>query len=171
MKGKIMKLICELIALVLLVLAFLWVYSLVRDVGLAEGVERWVICQPETKDGGYVAIREKAKKSSAEIGQLYLGSRVETDGKKKNGFQHIINAGTESGEGWVCARYLVEDQPVIVEQRAKVTGKGRVALRQYPGGKRTKWLKPGDELTVYAWTAEWCVTDRGYVDSDYLEGE
>lgn len=172
MKRDIFKALIAIMELALVVLAVMWVLGLFRSIGVAENAgERWVICQPEEKDGGYVSVREKAKKNSAEIGQLYLGSRVETDGKTKNGYLHIVNASTETGDGWVYAKYIVADEPVIETRQARVIGGGRVQLRACPGGKRIKWLRPGDRLTVYAWTNEWCVTDRGYVDSEYLAGE
>lgn len=168
MKRDLLKALLALVELALIVLAVLWVIGLFREAGLAEAPgERWVICQPDS----YLTIREKPRKNGKIAGQLYLGDRIETDGKTKNGWLHIINASTEAGDGWVYARYVVDDEPMVVTGRAWVLEGGRVAVRRYPGGKRIRWLKPGQEVTVYAWTAEWCVTNRGFVDSDFLEGE
>lgn len=129
--------------------------------------DRWVICQPDS----FVFIRERPRKTAGESGRLELGDRVRTDGKKRDGYIHIIDASTESGDGWVAARYLVGDPPVIETGKARNASGGRAAIRRYPGGKRTGWLKKGAEVTVYAWTAEWCVTSRGFIRSDCLEGE
>ena len=76
--------------------------------------ERWAICQPDS----YLNIREKPKKTANIGGWLYLGDRVETDGKMQNGYLHIVNASTESGDGWVAARYLMEDKQVSISDEA-----------------------------------------------------
>lgn len=135
-----------------------------------ESGERWVLCRPESLSGSnYVNIREKPSTGSAEAGRLFLGDRVETDGKKKNGFLHIINIGTETGDGWVSCRYLVEGELIVETVEAVIVGKGRVAVRAYPGGKRIGWIQPGETVTVYAWGDEWTVTSRGYIQTEFVE--
>ena len=129
--------------------------------------EMYVICQPDS----FLNIRESPKKTARESGRLELGDRIETDGKLKNGYMHIVNASTESGDGWVAVRYLVTDRPEIVTETARNISGGRAAIRKYPGGKRTGWLKKGATVTVYAWTDEWCVTNRGFISSDCLESD
>jgi hypothetical protein len=93
---------------------------------------------------------------------------VETDGIRKAGFVHIVDCSMECSEAWVSERYLVEDQPTVLEIRVQIIGGGRVAARRYINGERQAWLKPGRELTVYAWTDEWAITNRGYVKTAYL---
>ena len=154
-----------LILLAVFIALVVVVYNLITSVAVGEEV--WTMCQPDS----YLTVREHPNKNSAEIGQLYLGDKADTDGKKKNGYLHIVDASTESGDGWVCARYLVEDEPVLVCEEGTITGRGRVAVRREPGGKRIRWMKPGDTVMIFAWSAEWCVTSKGFIDSDYLEGE
>jgi hypothetical protein len=126
--------------------------------------ERWAICQPDS----YLNIREKPKKTANIGGWLYLGDRVETDGKMQNGYLHIVNASTESGDGWVAARYLMEDQPTVETVSGVIDSKGRVAARIQPDGKRNRWMKPGDVITIYAHGSEWAVTNRGFIKSEYI---
>jgi hypothetical protein len=126
--------------------------------------ERWAICQPDS----YLNIREKPKKTANIGGWLYLGDRVETDGKMQNGYLHIVNASTESGDGWVAARYLMEDQPTVETVSGVIDSKGRVAARIQPDGKRNRWMKPGDVITIYAHGSEWTVTNRGFIKSEYI---
>ena len=126
--------------------------------------ERRVICSPN----GWVNIREKPKLSSAESGRLYLGDTVTTDGRKQNGFLHIVDVGTEAGEGWVFAAYMTDDELWIDETGATVARKN-VRLRKAPGGEVIRMLRKGERLTVYAWTGLWAVTDKGFVQIEFLE--
>ena len=126
--------------------------------------ERWALCQPDS----YLNIREEPKKGANICGWLYLGDRVETDGKVKNGYLHIIRASTETGDGWVAARYLMEIPPKVQTVTGTIESKSRVAARSQPGGKRNRWMKPGDKVTVYAFGSEWTVTDRGFIRSEFV---
>lgn len=125
---------------------------------------RWVLCQPDS----YMNIRETPNKHANISGWLFLGDRVETDGKKKNGFLHIVNASTETGDGWVAARYLMEVPPKVQTVCGVIECRGRVAARIQPDGKRSRWMKPGDRVTIYAFGSEWTVTDRGFIRSEYV---
>lgn len=130
----------------------------------AEEVEYFTICQPDS----FVCVREHAKKASAESGYLMLGDRVVSDGKRKNGFIHVLGI-TEAGEGWVHSGFLIEDEPVVDEVTARIISDGRVACRRSIGGTRRKWLKNGDEVVVYACGSEWSITDKGFIKSEFLE--
>lgn len=127
---------------------------------------RWILCQPDS----FVYVRRFPKKSSEEVGYLELGNGFRTDGKVVNGYIHAIGI-TDAGEGWVCKAYVVEDRPEVETSRAWVTGKGRVAIRRNPGGKRVKWIRPGAEVVLYAWSEEWAVTNKGIIMIRYLESE
>ena len=76
----------------------------------------------------------------------------------------------ETGEGWICSGYVVEDEPQKTERtRAVVAATGRVMSYRRIGGARNGWLNIGDELTVYALSEEWAVTNKGYIRTKYLE--
>lgn len=131
---------------------------------LAETETKWVICHPDD----VVIVREQAKKKSFAISELPPGTEVITDGKVKNGYIRIVNMASESGSGWMRTVYLVDEEPEAVNRTATVISKGRLAARRCIGGERVRWLKPGQTLTVWFRTSEWCVTDKGYVQTKYL---
>ena len=133
-----------------------------------------MICSSALADDFYVLcstecnVRLHAKWTAEVIGHKYCGDVVHADGKRKNGFVHVNGLGFEYMDGWIYAGALVEDPPVIYERKAEVVSKGRVAARQYIGGKRNKWLKNGREVFVYAISEVWSITDQGYVQTKYL---
>jgi len=130
----------------------------------ADEVEYFIICQPDS----FVWVREYAKKASAKTGYLMLGDSVWSDGKRKNGYVHVLGI-TEAGEGWVHSGFLIEDEPIVEKTKACIMSKGRVACRRSIRGTRRKWLKNGDEVIVYAWGEEWSVTNKGFIKSKYLQ--
>lgn len=125
----------------------------------------FILCNP----GSYLNARSKPNKHSSLIGYLYCGDYVETDGQEKGEYIHCTNLTFETDEGWIYAGYLVDEEPEIREFTATVVASGRVACRNNVGGKRIRWLKPGTVVTVYAYSEEWCVTNRGYIRTEYLE--
>lgn len=126
----------------------------------------YVLCKPDS----FVYVREFPKKNSEEIGFLYYGDSVEVDGKKRNGYWHVVGVNTESGDGWVRKLYLDDDEPIqMTPQKYLVVSKGRLATRNGVKGKRQGWLKPGSEIKVYGMNDEWAVTNKGYVKAEYLE--
>ena len=127
----------------------------------------YVICMP----GDYLNIRPFPSTKHEATGWLEAGDMVYMDGRKKNGFVHCIGLSTEAGEGWVYAGYLVSEKPELVNSKAVIVSKGRLAARKYVNGKRTRWLKPMAKVTVYYRTDEWSLTNCGYVRSEYLELE
>lgn len=136
----------------------------VSSANAEEPGERWAICQPDS----FLNIRTEPKKGANICGWLFLGDMAETDGKVKDGYIHIVNAGTESGDGWVAARYMTEIPPKVRTVTGYIEGRSRVAVRNQPGGKRIRWMKPGDTVTVYCYGSEWTVTDRGFIRSEYV---
>lgn len=133
----------------------------------AEDAQRecWIICQP----GSEVLIREKAGKRAEIVGATCGGARMKTDGKQRNGYVHCIDMANESGEGWIYAGYVTFEEPVRLDLQGVIVGRGRVACRKCIGGKRKAWANPGDMVTVYWETGEWCVTNLGYIQAKYVE--
>lgn len=136
---------------------------------LAETEQRWILCQPDS----YVNIRSSAAKGSQVIGRYELGQVVETDCVRKNGFLHLINLALEDNDGWVSVGFVSEYPVQTVKIQAKIASKGRVACRRSAGGERRKWLKNDCLLWVFGRSAEWSVTNEGFVQTQYLvfEGE
>ena len=127
---------------------------------------RFILCNPKLEN--HVAIRRSPRKGAEETGRLDCGDPIITDGKVKNGYLHILGM-TEDGEGWVHTGYVVNDKPVIDRCMATVAARGRVMARRFIGGKRTEWLAVCSDVRVLAMSAEWAVTNRGYVRTEFLE--
>lgn len=127
--------------------------------------EVYIICMPNDR----VNIRMGPSRSSCSIGWCEAGDVVYVDGKKRNGFVHCIGLGIEAGEGWIHNGYIVYELPEYVNCKATIVSKGRLAARKYVDGKRTRWLKSGAELKVYYWSNTWCLTNCGYIQSEYIE--
>lgn len=119
----------------------------------------------------YVNVRQFPNKNGEPIGMYEAGTKVYLDGKKRNGYLHIIDTGLELCEGWIKKGYIVYDEPINVNQSAVIVSKGRLAARNCVNGRRTRWLKPLASVKVYYWSDEWCVTNCGYVQTKYLELE
>ena len=130
----------------------------------AEDRQIFILCNPKTP----VIVRRSPKKASDETGRLDCGDTVMTDGKTRNGYLHVYGV-TESGEGWIVTGHDVWEKPEILGCKAEVSAPGRVRARNKIGGKKVGWLQVGDEVTVYAMSEEWAVTNRGYVMNKYLE--
>lgn len=131
---------------------------------VAEDRQVFIICNPES----FVNVHRTPKMSSEKAGRLECGDDVLTDGKKKNGFLHVLNV-TEYGEGWVYMGYVV-DEPVIKRTcYGIVAASGRAKARRYINGKKNAWLDVGSEIKVLAYCESWAVTKKGFVDMNYLE--
>lgn len=131
-------------------------------VAIAEDQTVWVLCQP----GSYVNIRSRPSGRSDAVGYADCGEAFDTDGISKNGFLHVY-ASIENGEGWISKGYLVYEKPAFISRKMTVSGRGRVNARKTINGKRRCWVKPGDVVTVY-WIAEWAVTSKGFIKTEYL---
>lgn len=125
--------------------------------------EAYILCDD------YVNIRRFPSNDDEPLGRFETGDTVLLDGKKKNGYLHCIDLSLEACEGWVHKGFVVYDKPIMVNQYAVIVSKGRLAARKYVGGRRTRWLKSGATVKVYYWSDEWCVTDCGYVKTEFLE--
>ena len=145
-----------IVILIFLIAALLLIVSLIDS---ASADEKFILCRPRTE----INVRACPKWGGEIIGHLYFGDSVELDGKVRNGFAHIVGLSFESMEG-----LLVDTPPVVFECKDQIISDGRVAARQYIGGKRNKWLRSGKEVVVYAISEEWSITDQGYVQTKYL---
>lgn len=147
-------------------LLFILIVFLAVSTALADEDEYYIICNPSSRVNVHLA----ANKASEEIGWVECGDIVWSDGKKRNGFLHCF-LNIEAGEGWIYAKYLVDEKPIRYGGTAVVQSNGRVACRQYINGKRQGWLKPGQKVTVLAYTSEWALTKKGFVQVRFLEFE
>ena len=154
----------RILAVLLALLAALVIATVAQAVTSKDTVTGWVICQP----GDYVNARMWPSRKQDGIGMLETGYKIELDGETKNGFAHC-EFGLETGDGWVYSGYIVFDEPVWKDGAwYEVESRGRVAARKYIGGPRRCWVQPGDEVQVFWWSQEWCVTTRGFIRSEYL---
>ena len=131
---------------------------------ITEGGEYFILCKP----GSTVNARISPRKSAEVVGWLECGDAVKTDGKQKNGYVHIIDCSMECSEAWISSRYLVKDQPITCYIQTTVIGNGKVKSRNYVNGKTVHRLKPNTAVTIYAYSEEWCVTNKGYIQTQYL---
>lgn len=166
---KWVRTLLELIGLVLLITAVVMAANAFFGAAVkAEEYETgYAICMPND----YVNVRPYPSTRNEPIGWLDPGDEVLLDGRRKNGYVHCICMSNEAGEGWVFAGYIVADKPEMLDCEATVDSNGRLAARKYVNGKRTRWLKPGATLKVYWRSDEWCATNCGYVQTQYLEME
>lgn len=173
---EVWKWIRTLLELAALAAVIIGIILLFRAVGISEGFAEeqdeydnvaigYVICVD------YVNVRQFPNKNGEPLGMYEAGTKVYLDGKKRNGYLHIVGTGLEDSEGWIKSGYIVYDEPIRVNQSATIVSKGRLAARSCVNGRRTRWLKPMASLKVYYWSDEWCVTNCGYVQTKYLELE
>ena len=158
--------------LILVAAILIVVFTFLRNAGLAEEEDPyadctkiWVLCRDDT----YVCVREKPRKTSDAFGGALNCSMLKTDGKEKNGFLHVVDVAAEASTGWISKQYIVYDPPEKMSQKALVVSNGRLAARKGINGKIRKWLKPMTEVTIQYWSSEWCLTNYGYVQTEYLE--
>ena len=156
--------VIEIIAFVLLVCFAVNIYY--EFFAYADGIQEevWVLCEKD----GVVNLREKPK------GQIFGGvqacSVLWTDNVEKGGWLHVVELPAECDSGWISSRYIVYDEPRPVFCTLEIRAEGRVACRQWIGGKVVRWLHDGDAVMVYYMSKEWSVTDCGYIKTEYLEG-
>ena len=154
-----------ILVLIFVLIIFALLFSLTKVSAENEYKDAYIICQPDS----VVVIREAPRKTALASGELLVGDVIHLDGKKRNGYYHCVNMANETGDGWVACNYIIFDEPIHIDREATVISKGRLAARNTINGKVKKWLKPYSTLKVYYLTEEWCVTDKGYVKTKYLE--
>lgn len=143
------------------------IVGLLIDGNAEEGSETvWILCQPDS----YVTIRSGPWKKSSEAGRAYAGDDFQTDGRKKGQYLHMVHVPNELGEGWISLQYVTYTQPEIYEQGETFTvNVKKVNCRMCIGGRRRGTMKRGAEVTVYLMSADWAVTNKGYIQSKYLD--
>jgi translation initiation factor IF-1 len=166
MKREIIK--CVLVWAALFTI-LIWVYSYCWQAGLCEETiqQAWVICQPDS----YVNIRERASGRSGVLGRFESGTPILTDGEEKNGFTHLVGLPLEEEEGWIHSGYIVYGEPEEKNAHYRIRSNGRVAARRSIDGKRRRWMRNGDRVTVYRASKVWAVTNQGFIQTKYLEEE
>ena len=125
------------------------------------------MCRPKS----FVNVREFPKKKAKEVGRLECGDEVLTLNEKRGKFVKIYGPTFECGTCWVHRGYLTEEKPEIFEDGKTfvIRAKGRVAVRRYIRGARRVWIRPGKTVKVYAMTSEWVLTNRGYIQREFVE--
>jgi len=164
------KWIRALLEILLIVGMILVIITVIQDFGLAEDdysncEEIYVLCSRS----GYVTLRSAPRKNGIPFGGASCGAKLKTDGKRKNGFIHIVDVAAEESSGWISEEFIVHDEPELLEQNAFVVSIGRLAARKNIGGKVRRWLKPMTEVFIIYRTEEWCLTNCGYVRTQFLE--
>lgn len=151
-----------------IVLFAMFAYDMAYSAGLANSgdyCEVWVLCQPDD----YINIRLQPSRKSEIIGWAESGMSFKTDMREKNNYLHIIEFG-EFGEGWIHTGYIDYSKAERVNAEAKIVSGGRVRARKMINGKRRCWLNPGQTVMVYWSSMDWAVTNKGYIQTIYLEG-
>ena len=118
----------------------------------------------------YVLIRMWPSRKAQEVGQLDPCDTVEIDGRTKDGYAHIV----APCDGWVHAGYIVFSEPKAVNATATVTAPKRVACRKWCDGPTVDerpYLITGSEVKVYWLSQDWAITNRGFVKTEWLEGD
>lgn len=136
--------------------------------GTAEGKlsQVWVLCQPNS----FVNVRMFPKKTGEVVGRLELGDSAWTDGKRKNGFLHLVDSSFED-DGWIYSGFISRTTVKQAKNRAKIVSRGRVRARRYVNGTRRKWLENAQEVTVFGISDEWCVTSEGFIQTKFIRME
>ena len=127
----------------------------------------YIICQP----GDWVNARKAPSTRSESVARLETGDSFELDGRSKNGFMYAPVLACEYGEAWIYSGYIVTEQPQnACGKLYRITSNGRVACRRYIEGPRRCWVVDGSEVKVWGYTSEWAVTNKGFIQSRYIEG-
>lgn len=130
----------------------------------AEGRMGFVLCNPESS----VNVREKPKKAGLVLGELLCGDEILLDGTKRGEWLHVTGLSMEMDDGWICQRY-VSDVRVTVEEFEAVTTVAKVRVRENVDGRILRRLKKGTKVRVLASSAEWCVTNVGFIRMEFLD--
>ena len=159
MRETIVRLIVTLIILAVAVIVLSSIYDYAR------ADDYYVLCRPESE----VNIREKPKLKSRIVACASFGDRLTAD-MEKNGFVHVTGLAAEEDSGWIYKGLLVEDRPVASKGMAQVMKADPVMCRKYADtrSKVVKKYKAGENVKVLAISEEWCVTEKGYIKTEFL---
>jgi len=155
-----------LILLAILILPYFFPGAAKSEEANSETATYYILCQP----GDYINIRQKPSTRSTSLGRVYPGEDISTNEKTRYGFVYCPEMHTETGDGWVHSGYLVWDEPMDCQGALyEIHADGRVAARRWIDGPRRRWMKNGDQVKVWYWSQEWCVTNKGFIKTTYLE--
>lgn len=162
MKNDVVK---RIVIILLLVCVLIPVIN-AANFAFADENEYYIICKPESE----VNVRESAKLKSKIVACVFFGQKVISDGKEKNGFVHVVGLCAESDNGWIYKGLLARDRPIASEGYAQVFKAENVACRKYAStdSKVLKRLSAGTNVKVYAISEEWCVTEYGFIMTEFL---
>ena len=129
----------------------------------------WAICKP----GSHIELHIKPSKKSQVVGRLDPCDPFTTDGITKNGFLHVLDVG-ESLDSWIYVGFVSAEKPEAMNgARYYSVSNGKLYCRRWIGGPvikgRAGYLKNCETVQVFYRTSEWCVTNRGYIKSEWLE--
>ena len=127
--------------------------------------EAWIFCKP----GSFVNAREFPTKRSADIGRLEFGDKITVTGKTRNGFAECVGLHLEASPVWIFTGYIVYDEPEPDGRMYMASANGRTALRRWVDGPRRAWAKNGDTFRVFAVSAEWALTSKGFIKREFIE--
>lgn len=145
------------------------VISLVISIARGEGTTMYAISRDSS-----VNVRLSPSTKSDIGGYLDFGWDVTVLDERKDSsgtLWYKVDGITEMGYGWVCANYLIPDKPTRTSDTYTVSASGRVAVYNRVEGKRKAWVKPGQKLRVTIYSDSWCLTEKGYIRTEYLEKE
>ena len=152
------------VRIVLLVLLLLTIA--VSSLGENELFSAWIICQT----GDYINVRMNPSRKSQIVGYADAGDSILVDGTEKNGYLKCYGIG-DMGEGWIHSGYVIYEEPERVGCTAVVVSRGKLAARKHINGKVRKWLHNMDQIKVYWISSDWCVTNEGFIRTEFLEME
>ena len=147
-----------------------WIIALILLIsswaGADEGYkDAWVMCNP----GSNVNVRSHPSKGGESIATVYAGDYIPLTGKKQ-GRWYQCDVPCEAGMGWIRGDYLAFDKPEqYLDGRKYRTTNGKVYARYSIRGNKCATLKKGATVTVLLKSSEWCVTDRGFIMTKFLE--
>jgi len=128
----------------------------------------WILCKP----GSQVNIRRTPGKDGIIDGFMEVGDEFRTDGTTRNGYVKAIGIG-ENGTGWIYCGFVVTDKPEASFENYVCVARNRAACRRWCDGPqisgRIGWLYNGSSVQVFYRSDEWCVTNRGYIKTAWLE--
>ena len=153
--------------LLLAVVVFICAYGGMRRCMAAREITCWALCKP----GAQVMLRATPEKDGQIVGYLEAGDSFRTDAESRNGYIRAYGIG--DGGGWVYCGFVVTDKPEMVNERYVCVAKNRAACRRWCDGPRIDgrpgWIYNGTNVQVFYKSDEWCVTARGYIQTEWLE--
>ena len=145
--------------LIAVVVIFLALFILIVAWGFADdgGLDAWVICQP----GEHVSLRKGPSEAAESTGQKKATDRIRLDGTYQDGFAHC-------DDGWIPVRCILTDKPEWANGAWYTAKEDTIAWSGYEW-EHPGVIRKGTGLQVLWRSAEWCVTNRGLIGTEYLK--